>query len=157
MFREMRRAKQQLSLEETISILSKCSNGVLACLGDDGYPYAVPLNYVYYNDKIYFHTAKTGHKIDALAKNSKVSFAVVAEDNIVGAKYTSHFLSVIVFGKVRIAETEERTRAFTVLVEKYAADRPDDEKRLEIERCSRSMVYAIDIEHITGKQKGREK
>jgi hypothetical protein len=157
MFREMRRIRQQLTQEESISILLKCSNGVLACLGDEGYPYAVPLNYVYLEGKIYFHSALSGHKVDSLKKYNKVSFAVVAEDNIVREKYTSHFLSVIVFGKIRIAETKERVRAFTALVEKYASDRPDEEKNYQINTCVRSSVYVIDIEHISGKQKGREK
>ena len=152
----MRRTKQQLTQEETFSILARCSNGVLACLGDNGYPYAVPLNFVYYNEKIYFHAAKAGHKIDALAKNSKVSFTVVAEDNVISEKYTSHFLSVIVFGKARIVEGEERNAAFAALVEKYASDRPVEEKQWQIKRCTRSVVFAIDIEHIAGKQKGRE-
>lgn len=66
MFRKMRRYKQLLSREDTIAVLNRCTNGVLACFGDDGYPYAVPLSYVYYNDKIYFHSAKAGHKIDAI-------------------------------------------------------------------------------------------
>lgn len=61
MFREMRRMKQLLPMEETEAVMHRCSNGVLACMGDGGYPYAVPLNYVYYDGKIYFHSAKAGH------------------------------------------------------------------------------------------------
>jgi len=78
MFREMRRNKQLLSADDRAAVLDRCTNGVLACVGDDDYPYAVPLSYVYFNDKIYFHSAKDGHKIDAIIKNPKVSFAVIA-------------------------------------------------------------------------------
>jgi hypothetical protein len=110
MFREMRRNKQLLSMEDTISVMDRCTNGVIACLGDDDYPYAVPVSYVYFNEKIYFHSAKAGHKIDAVAKNPKVSFAVIDEDTIVSKEYTSYFRSVIAFGKARIAEGDERIR-----------------------------------------------
>ena len=73
MFREMRRNKQLLSMEETEAVMNRCTNGVMACIGDEGYPYASPLSYVYYNGKVYFHSAKAGHKIDAILKNPKVS------------------------------------------------------------------------------------
>lgn len=155
MFRAMRREKQMMSAEEAEAILKGCSNGVLACLGDDDYPYAVPLNYVYHNGRIYFHSAKTGHKIDAMSKHPKVSFAVVGEDTIVSEKYTSFFRSVIVFGRARIAEGEERLEAFRALVEKYSGDQPEEEKKMEIENCTKAHIIAIDIEHMTGK-KARE-
>ena len=68
MFRKMRRNKQLLPLEECVEILNRGTSGVLAVTGDDDYPYAVPLSYVYYDNKIYFHGAKTGHKLDAVSK-----------------------------------------------------------------------------------------
>lgn len=86
MFREMRRGRQLLSLEDIVAVMDRCTNGVLACIGDEDYPYAVPLSYVYFNDKIYFHSAKTGHKIDAITRNPKVSFTVIDEDMIVSPK-----------------------------------------------------------------------
>ena len=152
MFRKMRRIKQLLSKEDTQKVMERCSNGVMACLGDDDYPYAVPFNYVYYNDKIYFHSAKAGHKLDSIIKNPKVSFAVVDKDQIVSEEYTSYFRSVIAFGKARIVEGDEWYEAFSVLVEKYSLDRPKEEKVKEIEGCQRSHIIAIDIDHITGKE-----
>lgn len=71
MFREMRRKKQLLSNEDVMEILEKSTSGVLAVIGDDDYPYAVPVSYVYYDSKIYFHGAKSGHKLDAIKKNDK--------------------------------------------------------------------------------------
>lgn len=152
MFREMRRGRQLMSPEETIAVLERGSNGVLACLGDEDYPYAVPLNYVYHNGKIYFHSAMSGHKMDAMMKHPKVSFAVIDQDTIVSEKYTSYFRSAIVFGKARIAEGDERLEAFRALVEKYSGDQPEENKRREIEGCARAHIVAIDIEHMTGKQ-----
>lgn len=152
MFREMRRFKQQMDKSEMLDIINQASNGILACHGDEGYPYAVPLNYVYHNGKIYFHSAKEGHKIDAVINNSKVSFAIVAEDTIKSAEFTSYFRSVIVFGNARLVEGEEWQNAFWALVEKYSKDMPHEAKRNEIEGCKRSLIIAIDIEHMTGKK-----
>ena len=152
MFREMRRGKQLLSMKDTIIVMDRCTNGILACLGDEDYPYAVPLSYVYFNDKIYFHSAKVGHKIDAIIKNPKVSFTVVDEDTIVSEEYTTYFRSVIAFGKARVVEGDERLEAFEALVEKYSGDQPEEAKHKEITGCKEAYIIAIDIEHITGKE-----
>lgn len=152
MFREMRRSKQLLALEDTIAVMNRCTNGVLACLGDEGYPYAVPLSYVYANNKIYFHSAKEGHKVDAIIHNPKVSFTVIDEDKIVSEKYTTYYRSAIAFGKARIVEGDEWYDAFKALVEKYSKDQPEAEKHKEITGCTKSLIIAIDIEHMTGKE-----
>ena len=89
MFRKMRRFNQQISLSESIEILEKGKTGVLAVLGDNGYPYAVPLNYVYENGKIYFHCAKAGHKISAMQNCEKVSFCVIDKDDVSAEEITT--------------------------------------------------------------------
>ena len=104
MFREMRRKRQLLSREDSVRILQEGTSGVLALLGDEEYPYAVPLSYVYQEDKIYFHCARSGHKLDAVKRHAKASFCVVGQDQVVPEKYTTYFLSVVAFGKVRILE-----------------------------------------------------
>lgn len=152
MFRDMKRSEQSLSMDDNIAVLNRCSNGVLACYGDQDYPYTVPLNYVYFGGKIFFHSAKAGHKIDAIARNPKVSFAVIDQDKIVSVEYTSLFRSVIVFGTARITESEEWKKGFQALVEKYSGDRPAEEKQNEISGCQMSHIIAIDIEHVTGKE-----
>ena len=76
MFREMRRKKQLLSETETIEILHSCTSGVLAVIGDNDYPYTIPLSFAYKDGKLFFHFAKAGHKIDSIVKNNKVSFCV---------------------------------------------------------------------------------
>ena len=101
MFRKMRRHKQLLSKEECEKILYKATSGVLALEGDNNYPYTVPISYLYEDNKIYFHSAKSGHKIDSIKKNQKVSFCVIDQDKIVPEEYTTYFRSVIVFGKIK--------------------------------------------------------
>lgn len=153
MFREMRRIKQELSYENSIELLNKATSGVLAVSGDDDYPYAVPLSFVYDDSKIYFHAAKSGHKIDAINRNSKVSFCVTDMDHIVPEEYTTYFRSVIVFGKARILEQEsEKRKAIEKLAEKYSPDH--EEGRLqEIESAFKHLcMIELTIEHITGKE-----
>ncbi len=106
MFREMRRKKQLLSEAETIEILKTGTSGVLGVSGDDGYPYTVPLSYVYQDGKLFFHCAQEGHKIDAIGRNDKVSFCVIHQDKIIPEKFTTHYRSAIAFGRARILTDE---------------------------------------------------
>ncbi len=152
MFREMRRGAQQLTAQDVEAVLDRCQHGVLACAGDDGYPLAVPLNYVYTAGRIYFHTARAGHKMDAIAADPKVSFAVIDQDMIVSSEYTSYYRSVIAFGRARIADGGERLAAFRALNDKYCTDRPPEERQAEVDRCERAAIVAIDIDHVTGKE-----
>jgi nitroimidazol reductase NimA-like FMN-containing flavoprotein (pyridoxamine 5'-phosphate oxidase superfamily) len=103
-FREMRRRRQQLSTEEAVAILQKSTAGTLALLGDNDYPYAVPLSYVYQDGRIYFHSALAGHKVDAVRKNEKASFCVIEQDDVQPKKYTTFYRSVIAFGRVHVVD-----------------------------------------------------
>lgn len=156
MFREMRRIKQQLTQEECEKILERGRTGVLAVLGDDGYPYTVPINYYYTDGKIYLHCAKSGHKLDAIRSNPKVSFCVVERDDILQEKFTTLFKSAVAFGKAEIlADKEEMRSSVTALAEKYCSDFLD-EVPAEVERGFDILcMIKINIEHLTGKQ-GKE-
>lgn len=153
MFRDMRRTKQLLSEEKSVEVLNKATSGVLAVSGDDNYPYAVPLSYVYNNNKIYFHCAKKGHKIDAITNNSKVSFCVVDKDEVVPEEYTTYFRSVIVFGKAKIIEdVDEKRFALEILSKKYSPDHNEGSLK-EIEKFFNQVcVLELTIEHISGKE-----
>lgn len=152
MFRKMRRFKQQLTEDEAVKILKNSKSGVLAVNGDDGYPYTVPLNFVYTDSKIYFHCAKSGHKLDAIKNDSKVSFCVIAEDKVDSEKLTTLFKSVIVFGKAKIMENEAEIKSeMTAFGLKYNNDINAVEKEIQREWNGLCCVE-IKIEHITGKQ-----
>lgn len=110
MFREMRRKKQILTEEEAKEVLNRGMSGVLALLGDDDYPYAVPASYVYCGSKLYFHGAKGGHKMDAVKKCDKASFCVIGKDDVIPEEYTTYFRSVIAFGRIHIMEDESEMR-----------------------------------------------
>ncbi len=119
----MRRKGNALSKEETIEILTKNTNGVLAVDGDDGYPYAVPLSYVYSEGKIIFHCAVTGHKLDGIKNNEKVSFCVVGQDDIIPEDFNTLFKSAIAFGKARIlTEEKEKQAGLELILAKYSPE-----------------------------------
>ena len=149
----MRRFKQQLSPEECEEILINGKDGVLAVHGDDGYPYAVPLNYVYLDNALYFHCAKSGHKLDAVKSDPKVSFCVVYENEISQPKYTTLFKSVIAFGKAEtVTDEDEMYRAVKAIAEKYCPDYKDGiENEIKREWNILAMIK-VNIEHISGKQ-----
>lgn len=154
MFREMRRKRQQLTEAECIEILVKNTSGVLAVFGDSGYPYAVPLSYVYDNGLLYFHCAKSGHKLDAIKACDKVSFCVIDQDLVVPQEYTTYFRSVIVFGRASIVDQEDELRgAIEKLAIKYYPDDSIENRNSAIEKEYRAMcMVKIQIEHISGKE-----
>ena len=154
MFREMRRKKQALTPEECEEVLERGSSGVLAVLGDGGYPYAVPLSYVYADGRLFFHCAKAGHKLDAITREPKASFCVVDQDRVVPEEYTTYFRSVIAFGHITIMEDEaEKRSAIEKLAVKYA---PDDTAANRSQAISREWaplcMLEMTIDHITGKE-----
>ena len=152
-FRAMRRKRQQLTEEKSIGILQKSTAGTLALLGDNGYPYAVPISYVYADGKLYFHSALSGHKIDAIRNCDKASFCVINKDDVHPEKYTTFFRSVIAFGRIHIIEDEqEKLETARLLGDRY---NPNQEEALqkEIEKgLSRMVMIRFDIEHLTGKE-----
>lgn len=153
MFRKMRRWKQEFPIEESYEILNQCSYGTLALQGDEGYPYAVPMAYAFDGEKIYFHSAAAGHKIDAVNRDSKASFCVVSESTNMPEKLTVAYKSVVVFGRIEIVEEpEEKRRAIEAIGRKYS---PGYESEMEnhINRDFKVLrVMALTPEHITGKE-----
>ena len=153
MFRELRRKKQLLSEQVTLRVLEEGKTGIVGVLGDDGYPYTVPINYVLLEDKIYFHSAKKGHKVDAIAKEPKVSMTVVEKDDVVSREFTTYFRSIQLFGKAYVVEDEaERNVAFRALCEKFSGADLDRYEEIMSKEAAAAAIVRIDIEHITGKE-----
>lgn len=182
-FYPMRRHKQQLSQEKCFEILEKGSSGTLALLDKQGFPYSVPLSYVFFPGKateaqipesqilhpngekpasaetqdnlgsIYFHSALEGHKIDAIRNCAKASFCVIAADDVIPEKFTTAYLSVIVFGEIRIVKDDKnRKLGLELLGRKYS---PNFEEAMQSEIANafdRTAIIELKIEKITGKE-----
>ncbi|MBO6055267.1 MAG: pyridoxamine 5'-phosphate oxidase family protein [Oscillospiraceae bacterium] len=153
MFRELQRKKQQLPMEECIRILKEEPRGVLSVLGDDGYPYGMPMNHYYSEEdgRIYFHGGRTGHKIDAIRRCNKVSFCVYDQGFRRDGDWALNIRSVVVFGRAEwVEDTETAYRIAAELSRKFT----DDEAyiRKEIVRSGPgTLVFALRPEQITGK------
>lgn len=150
----MRRKKQKLQNEVCETILQKATSGVLAVLDDAGYPYAVPLSFVYDMGKLYFHSAKEGHKIDAIVHHDLASFAVIDQDEIHPEAYTTYFRSVIAFGTVSLVEdAEEYHNAIVLLARKYHPN--DSLEHLEeviAKEKARMTIIKLEVTEMSGKE-----
>ena len=154
MFHSMRRHRQALSSAECEAVLNRGTSGVLALSGGTGYPYAVPLSYVYEVGKLYFHCARSGQKLEMLGQNPKASFCVVDQDQVVPEEYTSYFRSVIVFGTVRVLEREgEKRAAIERLARKYAPEDSAEHRTAFIEQDWAPLcMLEMTVDHCTGKE-----
>ena len=155
MFREIRKKRNELSLEKAKQLLHHERRGILAVNGDDGYPYALPINYYYdeMNNKIYFHGAKAGHKVDALKASDKVCFTVYGDEHIDETEpWAPYVQSAVVFGRCRLLEAgPESIARLKEFAMKYYPDEAlaDD----QIARNGRAtQMFEITIEHMSGKQ-----
>ncbi len=153
MFRPMRRIKQRLSEAECVELLTRQPRGVLAVLGDDAYPYALPLDFYYDpgSGRLYFHCAREGHKLDAIRRHDKVSFCIMDEGFCREGEWALNIRSVIVFGAMRIVEDREKALEMVLrLGEKYY---PDPQEAAEELRKAADRVVCLELipAHISGK------
>ena len=153
LFRSMRRSRQQLSESDSIAVLSQATSGVLSLIGDGGYPYGVPMSFVFRDGHLYLHASLKGHKIDAIKACEKACFTIIAHDEIHGEAFTTYFRSVICFGRIRILSDElQKHDAIRWLSAKYSQESTEAMER-EIAKCGRAMcVLDFTIEHLTGKE-----
>ena len=153
MFRELTRRKQQISPEACAEILKTQKRGVLSVLGDDGYPYGVPLNHYYCEEdgRLYFHGGNIGHRVDAIKNDPRVSFCVFGQDEKRDGDWAYYVKSVVVFGKAQIIENRDKTAFVSRLISsKFPAT--DEYVELEISKSGcRTLCFSIQIESMTGK------
>ena len=155
-FREMRRKEKQLSEAEAYEVLKKCSHMILSTKLENGYPYSVPLNHVFEEGRIYFHCALEGQKIDAFRYDNKVCISAVEKGEIIPEKFTTKFTSVTAFGKVSpVEDSDERMKGFTAIIRKFSPGFYEKGMEYIKKMEHKTAIYAVDIEHITGKSSVR--
>lgn len=155
MFRSLRRKRRGISLDAARDLLEHEKRGVFAVNGDDGYPFAIPVNYFYDRaaDRIYFHGAKAGHKVDALKRSDKVCFTVYGNEHFEEGEWAPYVQSTVVFGRCRLIEdapefVEQKVRELAL---KYYPSAEEVER--EIAKDIKGVqLYEIEIEHLCGKQ-----
>ena len=154
MFRPMRRKTKEISIDEAKKILSEARTGILAVNGDDGYPYAIPVNYYYDEEKnkIYFHGSGAGHKVDALKASDKVCFTATGPEVVKDVEWAPYVKSTVVFGRCHIMEdaADAMLRLRQFAMKYYPNEMLVDE---EIAASGKAVkMYEIDVEHMSGKE-----
>ena len=147
----MRRSDKQMAIQDAESLLGQAEYGVLSTVDKEGLPYGTPLNYVFKNNKVFFHCAMSGRKLENILFNSKVSFAVVGDTQVVPEKFTTFYESVIVSGKARTVHGDEKRAALMWLIEKYCPEFLEEGKVYIDREISRTQVVEITIDQIAGK------
>lgn len=147
----MRRNDRQFTDEETIKVLVEGEYGVLSTLGSNGYAYGVPLSYAYKENKIFFHCALEGLKVDNINYNNKVSFCVVGRTEVLSDKFSTLYESAIAYGIASEVSGQEKQEALMALVEKYSPEFMEAGRKYAMSSGDITKVYKIEIEHLTGK------
>ena len=153
MFREMARRKQQISEAECVELLKNEKRGVLSVLGDDDYPYGMPINHFYDEEDgcLYFHSGKKGHRTDAMLRCDKASFCAYDRGFIKPGDWALNIKSVIVFGRLQIVQDHGRALDIS---RRLSYKFTDDENYIdyEIEHSGPGvLVFRLVPEHMTGK------
>ena len=157
----MRRSKQQLSESACREILTQGRECVLALAASDatdGFPYAVPVNYALRESPdgvlhLLIHCAPVGAKLDAIASDPRASVCVIAQGDVVPEEFTTHFRSVVAFGRARLVEDgEARHAALRALAAKYCPELPEESIETEIARFPHAAIIDVTLERVTGKQ-----
>jgi len=153
MFREVIRKKQILPQETCLQVLKNEVRGVLSVIGDDGYPYGIPMNH-WYNEEdgnLYFHSGMAGHKVDAMKRCHKASFCVIDKGTQKDDDWALTFQSVVVFGKLKIVDDPKTA---IDMIRKLSYHFTDREEYIEKEirmAAARTLCFCLVPEHITGK------
>ncbi len=154
MFRKIRKIKNEISAEEAKVLLRNNKRAAFSVNGDDGYPYTIPVNFYYdeNDNKIYFHSAKKGHKIDSIKANDKICFTTWNDGYLEDGDWAFHVSSCVVFGRAKLIEdrktTEEKVRKFA---RKYYPSVEEVEEEIK-KAINGVQLVSIEIEHVSGKK-----
>jgi nitroimidazol reductase NimA-like FMN-containing flavoprotein (pyridoxamine 5'-phosphate oxidase superfamily) len=149
--KSIRRSDREITIQEAKDLLVNAEYGIMSTVGKDGQPYGVPLSYVYKNDCIYFHCAVSGHKLENIEDNPKVSFCVVGRTRILPEKFATEYESAVVFGVASEVYGAERYDALLRLLEKYCSDCIAEGKQYIEQKDQITRVFKIEINRISGK------
>jgi uncharacterized protein len=149
--RPIRRKDREISIDEASQLLAHCPYGVLATVGADGQPYAVPVSYVFHDRCIYFHCADEGHKLDNIRANQAVSFCVVGATKTLPNEFATEYESAVAFGTASEIDDDEKREALVKILEKYSPDFMASGAKYITGKLDQTTVVKIDVDHISGK------
>lgn len=154
MFKPIRRQERALPSEAARQLLENGEYGILSMHGANGYGYGIPISYALEGDRLYFHGAPEGFKLDSLALDDRVSFCVVGATQVIPRQFSTAYESAIAFGRiVSVAGDDERIHALRLLGAKYSPGFPVQAEKYIKVSLHRTHILRLDIEHLSGKAK----
>ena len=147
----IRRNDREITIQDAGVLLDTAEYGVLSTVGPGCQPYGVPLSFVCRNNSIYFHCAVTGHKLDNIEYDARVSFCVVGRTKVLPAKFGTEYESAVAFGVASEVTGAERFDALLWLLEKYCPDIVEEGKKYVEQKDNATRVFKVEITHISGK------
>lgn len=150
MFKDMRKIKRQMTDEDSRKALLIGIDGVLGTISDNGYPYAIPVNYIFHNEKVYFHCATKGHKLDNIIRSNKVSFTVITKNDIDEKEFSTNYQSVVIFGKAKLIKPNKEI--LMEIIKKYSRFITEGIDYVDKSYMGTQLVE-IEIDHMTGKER----
>ena len=151
MMEKMRRTDRELQKADAMEILLKGEYGIISTIGEE-YPYAVPVNYVVLNNKIYIHgTCVPGQKTKNMKENPKVCFTVVGDTEILPSQFATKYESVVVLGTAALLQGEDKVKALEKFIDKYSSQFIQSGMKYITAAIDKVAVYEISIDEITGK------
>lgn len=149
----MRRKDREIFNEDIEEILMHGEYGTLSTISDDGYPYIVPLSYIYYDKCIYFHCAKDGYKLQNIKRNNKISFCIVTDTEVIASEFSTKYKSVIVFGIASEVIDDLKETILIKFIDKYSHNFLAEGKKYIDKAKDHTKIFKIDIQHMTGKSR----
>lgn len=149
----MRRKDREIDQKDAMELLVLGDYGTLSTIGEDGYPYGLPVNYVVMGDRIYIHCAKEGQKLRNIGYSDKVSFSVVGKTRVVPEEFSTNYESAVVYGWAQFITGEEKGKALIAFIEKYAPKRIEEGRAYIARMGEATTVIGIEIERLTGKRR----
>jgi nitroimidazol reductase NimA-like FMN-containing flavoprotein (pyridoxamine 5'-phosphate oxidase superfamily) len=147
----VRRMDREIATHEASELFERCEYGTLSTVSNDGQPYGIPLSYAIKDNCIYFHCALTGHKLENIDHNSKVSFSVVGNTKVLPDKFATEYESAVAFGIASEIHGQERIYALMYLVQKYSPDFIEEGRKYIDQKDNATRVFKIEISHMSGK------
>lgn len=151
-FRDIRRTDRALTEDQAREILARAEHGVLATLGADGWPYAVPVNHVLCGDALYLHCAVEGHKLENISYEERVCFCAVASATVLPAKLSTLYESAVAFGRAAlVTDPVEKRRALEALAVRFCGELSLEAEKAIATSASQTAVVRIRLERVAGK------
>lgn len=152
MNRELHKKDRQIPQASVKEMLAACREGTLAMNGDDGYPYCLPMNYIYLNDAIYIHTAKYGYKIDALNADKKVCFSVIVRSEAAPELFTTRYESIVAVGDVEFVEDgNEKRLVMETFIRRFSPDFKEGGMKFINASLDKTAILKLRIRDLKGK------